>query len=58
MRKFVPGVMVAFASMLALNATATAADMPVKAPAYSPACTPAPAFSWSGFYVGGNVGYG
>jgi hypothetical protein len=27
-----------------------AADMPVKAPA-------APAYSWEGFYVGGNVGW-
>jgi outer membrane immunogenic protein len=33
---------------------AFAADMPVKAP--SPA--PAPVYSWTGWYVGGNVGYG
>jgi len=46
------------AGMIALFAFASAnvaraADMPVKAP---PA--PAPAYSWTGFYVGGNVGYG
>jgi outer membrane immunogenic protein len=35
----------------ALIAPATAADMPVKAP-------PPPLFSWSGFYIGGNVGWG
>jgi len=31
---------------------ASAADMPVKAPLASPV------FSWTGFYIGGNVGYG
>jgi outer membrane immunogenic protein len=35
---------------------AFAADMPVKAPAYKAAAPVA--FNWSGFYVGGNVGYG
>jgi outer membrane immunogenic protein len=33
--------------------TAMAADMRVKAPAPPP---PPPAFSWSGFYIGGNIG--
>jgi outer membrane immunogenic protein len=45
---------VSIAMMLALAATsASAADMPVKARPLAPA----PVFSWSGFYVGGNVGY-
>ena len=35
--------------------SALAADMPVKAPRAAPA-TPAP-YNWSGFYVGGQVGY-
>lgn len=36
---------------LALNWTAMAADMPIKAPAATPA-----SYSWTGFYIGGNVG--
>lgn len=56
MRTFVPGVLVAFASMLALT-NAQAADMPVKAP-YAPVPYAPAAYSWNGFYVGGNVGYG
>jgi outer membrane immunogenic protein len=35
---------------------ASAADLPRKAPVYTP--PPAPIFSWTGCYVGGNVGYG
>jgi len=34
--------------------SATAADLPVKAPAF----VPAPVFSWTGCYVGGHVGWG
>ncbi len=37
-------------------APALAIDMPVKAPVYKAA--PAPMFNWTGFYVGGHVGYG
>jgi outer membrane immunogenic protein len=36
--------------------SAFAADMPVRAPVYKAA--PAPMFNWSGFYVGGQIGYG
>lgn len=36
--------------------TASAADMPTKAPAYRAA--PVAMYNWTGFYVGGNVGYG
>jgi outer membrane immunogenic protein len=39
---------------LALMASASAADMPVKARPM----VAAPAFNWSGFYIGGHVGYG
>jgi outer membrane immunogenic protein len=37
-------------SMALISGAAVAADMPVKAPVY------APPFSWSGCYIGGNVG--
>ena len=37
---------------LALGSPAIAADLPIKAPYLRPA------FDWSGFYVGGHVGYG
>jgi outer membrane immunogenic protein len=38
------------------GAPAIAADMPVKAPVYK--ASPAPMFSWTGFYVGAQIGYG
>jgi len=45
----------ALAALMAVGA-AHAADMPVKAPAYKP--PPVPIYSWTGFYVGLNGGYG
>lgn len=39
-----------------LAQAASAADMPVKAPAHMAA--PAPVYNWTGMYVGANVGYG
>lgn len=45
---------VAAVSTIALTQVASAADMPVKAPA---AVMPAP-MNWSGFYAGANAGYG
>ena len=48
------GLFVAFiASAAFCGAPALAADMPVKAPLPPPA----PVYSWTGFYVGGNGGY-
>jgi outer membrane immunogenic protein len=41
---------------LALLGTANAADMPVKRPVYK--AVPAPVFNWTGFYIGGHIGYG
>jgi outer membrane immunogenic protein len=43
-----------------LAVSASAADMPAEpyAPYQAPIEPVVPAFSWSGFYVGGNVGYG
>lgn len=44
--------LVAVTSALASMRTASAADMPVKAP------TVPPAYNWTGFYVGANAGFG
>src|SRR5205814_10206084 len=44
----------ALAITVAMNGPLTAADYPVKAP---PAAA-ASVFNWSGFYIGGNLGYG
>lgn len=41
---------------LAFSGSAFAADMAVKAPPLPPVV--APAYSWTGFYIGGNAGYG
>jgi outer membrane immunogenic protein len=50
-------LLLAGAAIFALcSASAMAADVPVKMP-YK-AAPAAPVFNWSGFYVGGNVGYG
>lgn len=40
----------------ALSATAVAADLPARTYTKAPAPMVSPAFSWTGFYVGGNVG--
>jgi outer membrane immunogenic protein len=46
-------LLIAGAALAALIGTpAVAADMPLKAP-----LPPAPAWSWTGFYLGGNIGY-
>jgi outer membrane immunogenic protein len=42
----------AAAGVMALSGAANAADMPLKAPVY------APAFTWTGLYLGANAGYG
>jgi len=52
MRKLAIGI--AFAALI--GAPAWAADMATKAP--PPAPPPTPAYSWTGFYIGGNAGYG
>jgi len=42
----------------ALIAPAVAADLPPQAPVFTKAPAPIPVYNWTGFYVGGNAGYG
>jgi outer membrane immunogenic protein len=42
-------------ALLLAPATALAADLAYKAP---PLATPVPAYSWTGFYIGGHIGGG
>lgn len=42
---------ISFIAGIALTQIASAADLPRKAPAYTP-----PVYNWTGFYIGGNVG--
>ena len=55
-------LLVAFLSTSALAAglasNAQAADMPARMPAKAPVYAPVPVFSWTGFYLGGNLGWG
>jgi outer membrane immunogenic protein len=54
MRRF-SVALIAAVSTTALTQIASAADLPVKAPVYkAPIIAP---YSWTGFYVGGNIGY-
>jgi outer membrane immunogenic protein len=48
-------VLIGGIAVVALTQIASAADLPRKAPAYSPPPPPL-AYNWTGFYVGGNVG--
>src|SRR5687768_7315434 len=51
MKKLLSGV----AFLMCLAAPSMAADMPLKAP---PATAIAAVYNWTGFYLGGHVGYG
>ena len=53
-------LLLASVSVFALIATspAHAADLPATMPRKAPPIAPAPPFSWTGCYIGGNVGYG
>jgi outer membrane immunogenic protein len=50
------GFLAAALFALGFTVSANAADLPVRGPVYKAA--PAPVFNWTGFYVGGHVGYG
>ncbi|HEY1475668.1 MAG TPA: outer membrane beta-barrel protein [Pseudolabrys sp.] len=48
--------LLAIAFGLGAAQAASAADMPARMPAKAPMIAPAPVFSWTGCYIGGNVG--
>ena len=48
---------VAAVSIIALTQVASAADLPRKAPVYTPPPPPPPVLGWTGFYAGLNAGY-
>ena len=56
MRRFQCAALAAV-SVIGFASVASAADLPVKAPAYK-APIAAPVYNWTGFYIGGNVGGG
>jgi outer membrane immunogenic protein len=55
MRRSVGGSLIAAALFLGSPAVSSAADLPQKAPSMIASVS---AFSWTGFYIGANVGYG
>ena len=55
MKKFLLGGTILAA--LVVSVPAMAADMPVKAPVYKAPVVVPEVFSWTGFYIGGNLGY-
>jgi outer membrane immunogenic protein len=49
-------LLVSTALTVLLGGSALAADLRRPAPAYTPPPPPPPVFSWTGFYIGGNLG--
>ena len=45
------------AAVAALSTSVFAADLPDRGPAPAPVLSAAPIFTWTGFYVGAQVGY-
>ena len=54
MRKFLLGAL----GIVAMVAPAVAADLPAKTYTKAPPPPPAPIYDWTGFYIGGNGGWG
>ncbi len=58
MRKSVLGFLAGTAATALLISAASAADLPIQAPPPAPYIAPVPVFTWTGFYVGANAGWG
>ncbi|WP_230531152.1 outer membrane protein [Microvirga roseola] len=58
MRKRILYLLTGTAALALVAPAASAADLPVQAPPPAPVFAPPPVFTWSGFYVGVNAGYG
>lgn len=58
MRRFAFAAATGTAIVVAASGIGSAADMPVRAPVYKAPPVVAPVYNWTGFYVGGHVGYG
>ena len=58
MRKYFFGLLTGTAAIALAASAAQAADLPSRAPAPAPMIAAVPIFTWTGFYVGVNAGYG
>src|SRR3954470_6745756 len=55
--KFMKKILLSSVALLGLVSAASAADLPSRRPAPAPFIAAVPIFTWTGFYVGAQVGY-
>ena len=58
MRKYVLSLLAGTAAVGLAASAASAADLPMRAAPPAPVFSAVPVFTWTGFYVGVNAGYG